>query len=83
MDPSSSTFFNNAAAMIDDWIKNNFPVAEFLDSAPALQSTKPLHTPPDWNSQAYFTSPPALESTTPFYTPAAWHGSSCFPSPLH
>ncbi|MBW0492116.1 hypothetical protein O181_031831 [Austropuccinia psidii MF-1] len=60
MDPSSSSFFNKSAAtMIDDWIKKNFPVAPLPASPPALASTTPLDTTPDWQSP-YFQSPPAL-----------------------
>ncbi|MBW0576320.1 hypothetical protein O181_116035 [Austropuccinia psidii MF-1] len=62
MDPSSSSFFNNTSAtMIDDWIEKNFPVALLPASPPALASTTPLDTPPDWHSP-YFQSPPALIS---------------------
>ncbi|MBW0527897.1 hypothetical protein O181_067612 [Austropuccinia psidii MF-1] len=82
MDPSSSIFFNdNAASMIDDWIKKKLSVTEIPDCPSDLQSTPPLHTPLDWHSTSYFPSPPALESTMPFDAPADWHGSSYFPSP--
>ncbi|MBW0511923.1 hypothetical protein O181_051638 [Austropuccinia psidii MF-1] len=60
MDPSSSSFFNNnAATMIDDWIEKSSPIAPLPASPPALASTTPLDTPPDWKSP-YFQSPPAL-----------------------
>ncbi|MBW0472578.1 hypothetical protein O181_012293 [Austropuccinia psidii MF-1] len=45
--------------MIDYWIEKNFPVAPLPASPPALASTTPLETPPDWQSP-YFQSPPAF-----------------------
>ncbi|MBW0530537.1 hypothetical protein O181_070252 [Austropuccinia psidii MF-1] len=60
MDPSSSSFFNdNAATMVNDLIKKNSPIAPLPASPPALESTSPLDTPPDWPSP-YFQYPPAL-----------------------
>ncbi|MBW0465233.1 hypothetical protein O181_004948 [Austropuccinia psidii MF-1] len=56
MDYSSSTFFNyNTASLNDYWIKKKFP-----EYPPALQSTTPLDTPPDWHSPSHFPSPAAL-----------------------
>ncbi|MBW0482403.1 hypothetical protein O181_022118 [Austropuccinia psidii MF-1] len=82
MDTSSSTFFNNnAASLIDYLIENNLPVTKFPDSPPALKCTTPLDTPSDCHGTSYFPSPPALGSTRPFYTPSDWNGSSNFPSP--
>ncbi|MBW0470757.1 hypothetical protein O181_010472 [Austropuccinia psidii MF-1] len=78
---TSNFFNNNAAAMIYHWIEKNFPVTEFPDSPPALQSTTPLHTPAVWHVSSYFPSLPALESTTLFDTLSDWHGLSYFPSP--
>ncbi|MBW0581413.1 hypothetical protein O181_121128 [Austropuccinia psidii MF-1] len=60
MNPSSLSLFDNTAAnMIDDWIEKNFPVTPLPASPPALESTTPLDTPPDWRSP-YFQSPPSL-----------------------
>ncbi|MBW0554477.1 hypothetical protein O181_094192 [Austropuccinia psidii MF-1] len=59
--PSYSSSFNeNAAALIDDWIEKNFSIAPLPSSPPALESTNTLDTTPDWQIPSYFQSPPAL-----------------------
>ncbi|MBW0539236.1 hypothetical protein O181_078951 [Austropuccinia psidii MF-1] len=61
MESSSSSFFNKSASyLIDDWIEKNFTIAPLPASPPALASTTPLDTPPDWQSPSYFQSHSAL-----------------------
>ncbi|MBW0587713.1 hypothetical protein O181_127428, partial [Austropuccinia psidii MF-1] len=54
--PASPDHTNNSSTLIDIFCRRHLAKIELPKSPPALCSTTPLDTPPDWRNLSYFES---------------------------